>query len=214
MRGRASYFKHAVGKHTLGALENSAWHRVIRWWKPCTAGTGRMSAVTSPVRTAGGAGRQRTGSSCSSSRRCRSSGIATEEQNPQPLATRQPHLRADAVKSPLPGDRHGEFGERPGETDREQSRHRAPGRLTTRVRHCGLNCRRRCRGCCATAGMSCPLRGISQSPRACADGSLRHNGTAAWPQACGSCSRSQSRNAPSGFVSGGSGSKCMMSLRI
>jgi hypothetical protein len=36
---------------------------------------------------------------------------------------------ADAVESPLPGDRHGGFGERPGETDREQSRHRAPGRL-------------------------------------------------------------------------------------
>lgn len=31
--------------------------------------------------------------------------------------------------SPLPGDRHGGFGERPGETDREQSLHRAPGRL-------------------------------------------------------------------------------------
>ena len=29
----------------------------------------------------------------------------------------------------MPGDRHGGFGERPGETDREQSRHRAPGRL-------------------------------------------------------------------------------------
>ena len=27
------------------------------------------------------------------------------------------------------GDAHGGFGERPGETDREQSRHRAPGRL-------------------------------------------------------------------------------------
>ncbi len=33
------------------------------------------------------------------------------------------------MESPLPGDRHGGFGERPGETDRKQSRHRAPGRL-------------------------------------------------------------------------------------
>ena len=33
------------------------------------------------------------------------------------------------MESPLPGDRHGGFGERPGETDREQPRHRAPGRL-------------------------------------------------------------------------------------
>jgi RNA-directed DNA polymerase len=32
MRGWANYFKHAVCKHTLGALENFAWHRVIRWW--------------------------------------------------------------------------------------------------------------------------------------------------------------------------------------
>jgi len=36
---------------------------------------------------------------------------------------------ARLVESPLPRDGHGGFGERPGETDREQSRHRAPGRL-------------------------------------------------------------------------------------
>jgi hypothetical protein len=29
----------------------------------------------------------------------------------------------------VPGDGHAGFGERPGETDPEQSRHRAPGRL-------------------------------------------------------------------------------------
>jgi RNA-directed DNA polymerase len=33
MRGWSSYFRHAVCKHTLGSLENFAWHRVIRWWK-------------------------------------------------------------------------------------------------------------------------------------------------------------------------------------
>jgi RNA-directed DNA polymerase len=32
MRGWANYFKHAVCKHTLDALENFVWHRVIRWW--------------------------------------------------------------------------------------------------------------------------------------------------------------------------------------
>jgi RNA-directed DNA polymerase len=32
MRGWASYFKHAVCKHTLDALENFAWHRVMHWW--------------------------------------------------------------------------------------------------------------------------------------------------------------------------------------
>jgi RNA-directed DNA polymerase len=31
MRGWASYFKHAVCKHTLGNLGNFAWWRVIRW---------------------------------------------------------------------------------------------------------------------------------------------------------------------------------------
>jgi hypothetical protein len=31
-------------------------------------------------------------------------------------------------------DPHGGFGERPGETDREQSRHRAPGRLSGKLR--------------------------------------------------------------------------------
>ena len=30
----------------------------------------------------------------------------------------------------MPGDGHAGFGERPGETDREQSRHRAPGLLS------------------------------------------------------------------------------------
>ena len=31
MRGRANYFRHAVCKHTLDALDTFAWHRVIRW---------------------------------------------------------------------------------------------------------------------------------------------------------------------------------------
>ncbi|AEA22319.1 hypothetical protein Psed_0037 [Pseudonocardia dioxanivorans CB1190] len=35
----------------------------------------------------------------------------------------------EAVESPLRGDAHGGFGERPGETGREKPRHRAPGRL-------------------------------------------------------------------------------------
>ena len=32
MRGWANYFKHAVCKNALDALENFAWPRVIRWW--------------------------------------------------------------------------------------------------------------------------------------------------------------------------------------
>ncbi|WP_222849913.1 group II intron maturase-specific domain-containing protein [Trebonia kvetii] len=31
MRGWANYFRHAVCKHTLDALDNFVWHRVIRW---------------------------------------------------------------------------------------------------------------------------------------------------------------------------------------
>jgi len=45
------------------------------------------------------------------------------------MATCEPRLTATAVESPLPGDRHGGFGERPGETGRWQHRNRAPGRL-------------------------------------------------------------------------------------
>ena len=33
------------------------------------------------------------------------------------------------LESPLRGDTHGGFGERPGERDQQQCRHRAPGRL-------------------------------------------------------------------------------------
>jgi transposase-like protein len=40
----------------------------------------------------------------------------------------------------LPGDRHGGFGERPGETDREQSRHRAPGRLNQKLCPAAVSC--------------------------------------------------------------------------
>jgi hypothetical protein len=36
---------------------------------------------------------------------------------------------AGTMESPLHGDMHGGFGERPGETDQQQCRHRAPGRL-------------------------------------------------------------------------------------
>ena len=36
---------------------------------------------------------------------------------------------AGTMESPLRGDTHGGFGERPGETDQQQCRHRAPGRL-------------------------------------------------------------------------------------
>ena len=39
-------------------------------------------------------------------------------------------MTAATVESPLRRKAHGGFGERLGETDREQSRHRAPGLLS------------------------------------------------------------------------------------
>ena len=33
MRGWATYFRHAVCKHTLESLENVVWRRVVRWWR-------------------------------------------------------------------------------------------------------------------------------------------------------------------------------------
>ncbi|MFE7157371.1 transposase [Streptomyces sp. NPDC057636] len=51
------------------------------------------------------------------------------QQDPHPLGPCN-HLTAETVESPLPSNRHGGFGERSGETDREQSRHRAPGLLS------------------------------------------------------------------------------------
>jgi len=39
-------------------------------------------------------------------------------------------MTAATVESPLRREAHGGFGERLGETDREQSRHRAPGLLS------------------------------------------------------------------------------------
>ena len=130
MRGWANYFRHAVCKHTLRSLETFVWRRVIRWWKRLhrwnwAAVRRHLTGRTRPVAQADG-GRDRavqhrvgTGHPIPLSR----------QQDPQPLARAQPRLTADAVESPLPRDRHGGFGERPGETDREQSRHRAPGRL-------------------------------------------------------------------------------------
>jgi RNA-directed DNA polymerase len=45
--------------------------------------------------------------------------LLPRRQDPQPLDRTRPRLTADTVESPLPGDRHGGFGERPGETDRK-----------------------------------------------------------------------------------------------
>jgi RNA-directed DNA polymerase len=72
MRGGASYFKHAVCKHTFGSLDNFVWHRVVRWWKRLHRWKWKdvRRNLTGP--TAGGAGHRQTGSSYSTSPRSRS----------------------------------------------------------------------------------------------------------------------------------------------
>jgi hypothetical protein len=49
------------------------------------------------------------------------------------MARHEPRLTAATVESPLPGNWHGGFGERSGETGRWQHRNRAPGRLNSRT---------------------------------------------------------------------------------
>ena len=131
MRGWSNYFRHAVCKHTFARLAHFVWQRVARWSARCTTGRGRTSADSSPAATAGGYHCRRTGSRCSTSPRCRLPGIDTEA-HPDTLDPETTGMTAESVESPLRGDTHGGFGERPGETDREQSRHRAPGRLIRR----------------------------------------------------------------------------------
>src|SRR5215217_8530527 len=131
MRGWTNYFKHAVAQRTFSHLQAFTWWRIVHMiCAPGTVGGGRTSAAGSPTATAGGARSPRTGSKCSAQLQYRSPGTATAQQHPQPLGLsclNQP--TADAMESPLRGNTHGGFGERPGETDREQSRHRTPGRL-------------------------------------------------------------------------------------
>jgi hypothetical protein len=57
-------------------------------------------------------------------------GVTSTEAAKSPAPGHSPtSLTTGAVESPLRGGVHGEFGERPGKTDREQSRTRAPCRL-------------------------------------------------------------------------------------
>ncbi|MFD5513881.1 reverse transcriptase domain-containing protein, partial [Streptomyces sp. NPDC127051] len=128
--GWANYFRHAVAKRTFSSLDNLVWWRVIRllqerhhwnWtdvrrrlttptgrWRPVSAGENELRKISAiPV----------------TRYRYRGNTIPTPW-------TPANHLTAETVESPLPSNRHGGFGERSGETDREQSRHRAPGLLS------------------------------------------------------------------------------------
>ena len=132
LRGWTNYFRHAVCKHTLNQLRYFVNCRLIRWlckrhrwrqfrrrfttpsgsWLPFGAGGVLLinpASVRSPV-TAIGVRRFLT-------RTC--SGISEQ-------LTVESRVRREA---------HARFGERPGETDRQQCRHCAPGRLNHLIAH-------------------------------------------------------------------------------
>jgi RNA-directed DNA polymerase len=129
MHGWAAYFRHAVAKHTFATIAAFAWRRVVamvrhrhhwqwvdvrrwlidptgRWRQPAADGIELFDLATVSVTR-----------------------YRYRSKIPNPWAQPVNTHTAETVESPLRGDAHGGFGERPGETDREQPRHRAPGRL-------------------------------------------------------------------------------------
>ena len=119
MRGWANYFRHAVCKHTMGAWPTSSGGRVIRWlrtlhrwrWKDVRRQPHRPRRPVDAVHS----GRDRT----VQPRVGTGHPVPLPRQHdPQPLDPGEPRLTAATVESPLRGNTHGGFGERPGETDR------------------------------------------------------------------------------------------------
>lgn len=129
MRGWANYFKHAVANHTFSKLDTFTFWRLARMLKARHCWTWgqlrrHLTAATGQWRIAAdGVEFFRIEKVTVARYRYRGNKI------PNPLATHEPRLTADTVESPLPRDRYGGFGERPGETGRWQHRNRAPGRL-------------------------------------------------------------------------------------
>ena len=119
MRGWTNYFRHAACKRTLSRLFHFVWWRVIRWLRAASLEVeGRPPPVHHPRRTVetDHGGRDRpvqpglgTGHPVS----------LPGQHDPQPLDPRNHARTAATVESPVRGDAHAGFGERPGETDRE-----------------------------------------------------------------------------------------------
>jgi hypothetical protein len=65
--GWASYFKHAVCKHTLSNLANFAWWRVIRWLRTLHRWRWKDARQAFATPKGGGNRSPRTGSNCSTS---------------------------------------------------------------------------------------------------------------------------------------------------
>src|SRR5215831_8724838 len=60
--------------------------------------------------------------------------ISRGSQHPQPPARGTPSPTARTANSSLAAGQHSGLGERPGETDRKEYRHRAPGRVNHKRR--------------------------------------------------------------------------------
>ena len=136
-RSCVNYFKHAAGKRTLSRLSHFVWWRVIRWQRALHRW--RRKDVRHRFTSPDGRGKPIT-----------TDGIELFDLASVPV-TRYRHrgntipnlwtlrnhaITTETVKSPVRRKPHAGFGERPGETERERSRHRAPGRLNRRKRWC------------------------------------------------------------------------------
>ena len=114
MRGWANYFKHAACKRTLSRLSHFVWWRVIGWLRRLHRW--RWKDVRRPVHhthRAVDTDHGRTGSRCSTWRRCRSPATATgatPSPTPGPCPTtpaRQEPWRARCGESRTPGSASG-----------------------------------------------------------------------------------------------------------
>jgi hypothetical protein len=139
MRGWANYFKHAVARWTFSKLDAFAWWRLVHMLRArhgWSWGQLRRHLVTPDGRWL---------IAVDGVEYFRMQGVTVSrsaypgQQDPNAMATREPRLTAETVESRLPRDRHGGFGERLGETDRWQHRHRAPGRLNKAMFDSGVS---------------------------------------------------------------------------
>ena len=130
-RGWTNYFKHAVAQRTFSHLRQFTWWRIVRmmrtrhrWrWKDVRRwvtdpATGRWHPISAD-------GIKMFDAAAVPITRYRYRG--NKIPDPCPGCRNQP--TAETMESPLRGKPHGGFGERPGETNRARTRHRAPGRL-------------------------------------------------------------------------------------
>ena len=118
MRGWASYFKYAVAKWTFSKLATFTWWRLAHMLR----GPARLELGPAPppshhrrraLADRGGRGGVLPDQGVTVSRY-----PYRGNKIPAPWPPCEPRLTAETGESPLPGDRHGGFGERSGETGR------------------------------------------------------------------------------------------------